>query len=184
MRDWVSLLILAPTSMDLNAWSADSTQGAALQTRDVLAGPPAYRLEDWSDPDGLGDWVQPTEWIQGTSTPPPALAIAVSRYFGKRPGVQGRLGARIYHAQVSDWLNQAESVAAGVVLAAGEEGDDWPPPYVVVLLREEDANLTLILWEMLPGIPVRYVPYGIVPDEQYPAAIAAAIADGLAELGV
>lgn len=158
-RAWVQMLILASSSLDLNAWPADSTRGACVQCRDVLAGPPAYQLTDLDGLNNLDEWVYPSTWIPGTSSPTPRLAIAVASHFGKRPGMSGRLGARIYYAQLDgDWMNSAQAVTDGVALAANVEGDFWGLPEVVVLLREENEAITNFINQALPNVPVCYVP--------------------------
>ena len=173
-REWVTLLVLAPDSVDLDAWPAPSMHGAQVQYRDVIAGPPTEHPDDPSQPDGLGPGYQPDYWIDGVHSPPPGLARAVAAQYGARPS---RTGARIYGGQLSGlWLPQAPAILAGVQLAGGPLGGLWGPPHVSVLLRDEDPALTTALETHLPGVPVRYVG-GVTPK-----VVVDAIDDGLAEL--
>lgn len=174
---WRTYLILAPADLDLEQWGTDSTGGAAVLCRDVLTGPPGYYIEDFGAPDGLGAYVERDTWPDGVHSPAPGLALATGAAFGKRPGVQGRLGARIYYARLTGdalaWLGQAPAVAAGVQLAAAS--DLWGAPELVLVLRDEDPGIRGALESVLPGVPQRYIPTGLVSPQTCAAAIAGAV---------
>lgn len=171
LRRWVAVLVLVPPAVDLEAAEPPrSTGGAVALLRDVFAPP-----EPSTDPE-TGDPI-PGGWGPGRSSDLPALARAVAAFYGRRPGIPGRLGCRIYLARmagstVAAWLDQAAELQAAVEAAAAD--DDWPRPDVVLALRSRSVQLEAALDQALPGVPVRWVPTAL-PDH-----LAAALSDGLA----
>ena len=169
VRRWVAVLVLVPPGVDLDGVPVPRDQrGAVALCREVFA-PPAPS----TDPD-TGEPI-PGGWGPGRSSDLPALARAVAPAFGRRPGVPGRLGCRIYLARmagstVAAWLGQAAELQAAVELAAADA--DWPRPDAALGLRARSVQLEAALDAALPGVPVRWA----TAD---PSDLAAALADAL-----